>query len=235
MPRRRTPPPPTVVLLVRHGRTPTTGTHLPGRAPGLHLSEEGRAEAEATAARIAALPRVDALYSSPLERARETAAPIAKARGLKVVPHKGLLECDYGEWTGAELEELRKRPEWKVVQQYPSGFAFPGGETMAGMQRRFVDTLRSLAAAHPGGTVVAVAHADPIRAAIADALGSHLDQFQRIVVGTASVSAIAYGELGPAVLCVNAYGDLAQLGAAPSAPPTRDRQPVANTGVSRRA
>ena len=209
MPERR----PTVVLLVRHGKTPTTGKHLPGRARGLHLSDDGRREAEATADRIAALPKVDAVYASPLERARETAAPIASKRKLRVRTHKGLLECDYGEWTGAELKALRKLPEWKVVQQHPSAFTFPGGESMAGMQTRFVATLRDLAAAHPGGVVVAVTHADPIRAAVADALGSHLDMFQRVVVGTASVTAIAYGPLAPTVLVVNAYGSLTQLGA----------------------
>ena len=209
MPERR----PTVVLLVRHGKTPTTGKSLPGRARGLHLSDDGRREAEAAAERIAALPKVDAVYASPLERTRETAAPIAKRRNLRVRTHKGLLECDYGEWTGAELKALRKLPEWKVVQRHPSAFRFPGGESMAGMQTRFVGALRELADAHPGGVVVAVSHADPIRAAVADALGSHLDMFQRVVVGTASVTAIAYGPLGPAVLAVNAYGSLTQLGA----------------------
>jgi probable phosphoglycerate mutase len=201
------------VLLVRHGQTPTTGKRLPGRAPGLHLSDRGRAEADATAARIAALPKVDAVYASPLERTRETAAPIAARRRLPVKRHRGLLECDYGEWTGAELKALSKLPEWKIVQHHPSGFRFPGGESLASMQTRFVETLQDLAAAHRGGVVVAVSHADPIRAAVADALGSHLDMFQRVVVGTASVTAIAYGDLGPTVLAVNAYGDLTQLGA----------------------
>jgi probable phosphoglycerate mutase len=213
MPARPKPPAPTTILLVRHGQTPTTGKVLPGRAPGLHLSDTGRAEAEATASRIADLPKVDAVYASPLERARETAAPIAAKRKLRVKTHKGLLECDYGEWTGGELKALRRRPEWKVIQSHPSGFTFPGGESMAAMQRRFVSTLQELADAHRGGVVVAVSHADPIRAAVNDALGSHLDMFQRLVVGTASVTAIAYGELGPAVIAVNAYGDLTQLGA----------------------
>jgi probable phosphoglycerate mutase len=202
-----------VVLLVRHGRTATTGTVLPGRARGLHLDERGRAEAEATAGRIAALPRVDAVYSSPLERARETAAPIAARRGLGVAVHRGLLECDYGDWTGAELKELRRRPEWRAVQRYPSGFRFPNGESLAAMQARVTATLREIAAAHPGGVVVAVSHADPIRAAVVDAMGAHLDMFQRVTVGTASVTAIAYGDTGPVVLTVNAYGELPQLGA----------------------
>jgi probable phosphoglycerate mutase len=213
MPARRKPPAPSTVLLVRHGQTPTTGKHLPGRAPGLHLSDQGVQQAEAAAARIAKLPKVAAVYASPLERARETAAPIAKALGLRTKLDKGLLECDYGEWTGAELKALAKLPEWKVVQQHPAGFRFPGGESLSEMQGRFVGALQRLAAGHPGQTIVAVSHADPIRAAIADAMGTHLDMFQRIVVGTASVTAIAYGQLAPLVLTSNAYGDLTQLGA----------------------
>src|SRR4051794_32191286 len=122
MPPRKKPPPSTVVLMVRHGQTPTTGTTLPGRAPGLHLADAGRAQADAVAERLAGLKKVDAVYASPLERTRETAAPIAKRLGLKVFADRGLLECDFGEWTGAELKALFKRPEWGTVQRYPSGF-----------------------------------------------------------------------------------------------------------------
>ncbi|HEY2428312.1 MAG TPA: histidine phosphatase family protein, partial [Acidimicrobiales bacterium] len=112
MPPRPKPPAPTTILFVRHGQTGTTGKVLPGRAPGLHLAESGQAQARAVADRIARLKRVDAVYSSPLERARETAAPIAAARGLKVTTEKGLLECDFGEWTGAELKHLARQAEW---------------------------------------------------------------------------------------------------------------------------
>ena len=210
-PRRRPTVPTTLMLLVRHGQTATTGKVLPGRAAGLHLSDAGRAQAEATAERLAALPRVDAVYSSPLERTRETAAPIAKRLGLKVTVDRGLLECDYGEWTGGELKALARTPEWRVVQRHPSGFRFPGGESFPEMLTRFTAALRRLCAAHVGGVVVAVSHADPIRLAVADALGAHLDHFQRVVVSPASVSAIAYGELGPAVLTVNSTGGLDQL------------------------
>ena len=163
------------------------------------------------AERIKALKKVDAIYCSPLERARETAAPIAAARGLKVTTSKGLLECDFGEWTGAALKDLMKKPEWGTVQRYPSGFRFPGGESFVEMSARICDTVVDFRNRHPGGVVVAVSHADPIKAAVADALGTHLDLFQRIVVSTCSVTAILYGTGGPAVLTVNHTGDLGAL------------------------
>ncbi len=211
MPARPKPPPPTLVLFVRHGQTATTGEVLPGRAGGLHLADAGQAQARAAAERMAALKKVDAVYCSPLERARETAAPIAAARGLKATVERGLLECDFGEWTGAALKDLAKRPEWATVQRYPSGFRFPGGESFVEMSARICSTAVKLTSRHPGGVVVAVSHADPIKAAVADALGTHLDLFQRIVVSTCSVSAILYGAGGPAVLTVNHTGDLASL------------------------
>ena len=207
-----TPPSPTVVLLVRHGQTPTTGKLLPGRAPGLHLAEAGVQQAQRAAERIAALKTVDAIYASPLERARETAAPIAAARDLKVRIDKGLLECDFGDWTGAELKNLMKLPEWNTVQRAPSTFTFPGGESFTAMQNRIVGAIDRLRAAHPGGTIVCVSHADPIKAAVAHAMGTHIDLFQRIAISTCSVTAIAYGMGAPVVLTVNSTGgSLAEL------------------------
>jgi probable phosphomutase (TIGR03848 family) len=211
MPRSRKPPPGTLVLLVRHGRTPTTGESLPGRAPGLHLSEAGRAQADAVAARLAALPRLDAVYASPMERTRETAAPIARARKLRVRAERGLLECDFGDWTGKPLKELAKLPEWATVQRYPSGFRFPRGESFVEMQTRMVSAIDRLRERHEGGVVVAVSHADPIKAAVADALGTHLDLFQRINVSPCSVTAVHYGRAGPAVLAVNSVEPLSSL------------------------
>ncbi|HWC03909.1 MAG TPA: MSMEG_4193 family putative phosphomutase [Methylomirabilota bacterium] len=200
------------MLLVRHGRTSTTGVTLPGRAPGLHLADKGREEAADVAGRIARLPRVARVYSSPLERAQETASVIAAAAGLPVTVEPGLLECDYGDWTGLPLKDLRRRPEWKTIQRYPSGFRFPGGESFTEMQTRMTGTLARLVAAHPGDTLVAVSHADPIKTAVAHALGTHLDLFQRIAVFTASVTAIAYAAEGPTVLALNATrGDLTPL------------------------
>lgn len=198
---------PTLVLLVRHGQTSTTGTVLPGRAPGLHLSEAGRAQAEHAATRLGSLPKVDAVYASPLERTRETAAPIGRATGNRVRTAKGLLECDFGAWTGRKLATLRKKPEWQQVQSSPSGFRFPGGESFAEMQARIWDELERLVAAHPGGTIVAVSHADPIKAAVAMATGVHLDLFQRIVISPCSVTPLLFGTGAPIVLAVNSTGD----------------------------
>jgi broad specificity phosphatase PhoE len=253
-----------VILLVRHGTTTTTGKALPGRAPGLHLADSGRAQADAVAARIAALApgargngdgdvggdapegrtaggtdgelvgkpagrgngstpgaakrgarrearRIAAVYSSPLERARETAAPIAGAVGCDVRIDDGLLELDVGSWTGLELKAATKRPEWATIQRYPSGFSFPDGESFLAMQARVVATLDRLRTAHPGETIVAVSHADPIRAAVAHAMGTHLDLFQRVVISPCSLTAIAYGDGGPMVLTVNTTGDATSL------------------------
>jgi len=213
MAKKPTPPAPTMVLLVRHGQTPTTGATLPGRAKGLHLADAGVAQAEAAAERIAGLKNIAAIYASPLERTRETAKPIAAACGLKVQINRGLLECEFGDWTGAKLSDLRKLPEWRTVQSYPSGFRFPNGESFAEMQTRMVGAIDELVARHPGQTIVAVSHADPIKAALAQALGTHLDLFQRIVVSPCSISAIMYSSGGPAVLASNSTGDdLARLG-----------------------
>src|SRR5215471_14372063 len=202
----------TLILLVRHGQTSTTGVTLPGRTPGLHLADKGREEAADVAGRIARLPGLAAVYSSPLERAQETAELIAAAAKLFVTAEPGLLECDYGEWTGLPLKKLVRKPEWQTIQRYPSGFRFPGGESFPEMQTRMIGTLARLVLAHPGHTIVAVSHADPIKTAVAHALGTHLDLFQRIAIFTASVTAIAYGPSGPTVLAVNGTrGDLASL------------------------
>jgi len=211
-------PPSTLVLLVRHGATPSTGQVLPGRAPGLHLADAGREQAARLGERLAAWapsdgarPRIAAIYASPLERTRETAAPLAAALGLRVRVARGLIECDFGEWTGEALKQLVKRPEWTTVQRYPSGFRFPGGESFVGMQARMVEAMADLRAGHPGETVVAVSHADPIKAVVADAVGTHLDLFQRIVISPCSVTAINYGPGGPMVLAVNSTGALSEL------------------------
>lgn len=194
------------MLLVRHGKTSTTGTLLPGRAPGLHLDDTGRAQAGRAAELIGDLSKVAAVYTSPLERARETAAPIASAVGLRPKVDKGLLECDFGEWTGQELKALTKLPEWQLVQRAPSSFRFPGGESFTEMQVRIVSALDRLRGAHPGEVIVCVSHADPIKAAVAHALGTHLDLFQRIVISTCAISALSWSASGPIALTVNTTG-----------------------------
>ncbi len=205
-----------MILLVRHGRTPTTGKVLPGRSSGLHLSDEGRAQAEAAAQRIVALadsggrPPV-AVYASPLERTAETARPIARRLGLRVRSDRGLLECDFGEWTGSRLAALAKKPEWTQVQRSPSGFRFPRGESFLEMQARMASAISRLVARHRGETIVAVSHADPIKAAVAVAAGTPLDLFQRLVVSPCSVSALAYTDAGPHVLTVNSTASLSEL------------------------
>jgi probable phosphomutase (TIGR03848 family) len=202
----------TLVLLVRHGLTPTTGRLLPGRARGLHLSDEGRRQAEGVAQRLSAVPRIDAIYASPLERARETAAPLARQRGLAVRVEPGLLESDLGAWTGLSLRRAAKRPEWSIVQRNPAAFRFPGGESFVEMQARMTGTVDRLVARHRGGSIVVVSHADPIRTLVAHALGTPLDLFQRIMIAPASITAIVYRAEGLSVLTVNAVdGDLASL------------------------
>lgn len=194
---------PTLVLLVRHGVTPTTGQVLPGRAGGLHLSDAGRAQAERVASRLEGLP-IKAVHVSPLERTRETAAPTLAALGQEPVIDPGLLECDFGTWTGRELAELAKLPEWDAVQRTPEQFRFPEGESFTELQMRIVTTLTAIRDAHPGQLVACFTHADPIKAALSWALGSGLAAFQRLWVDPASVSVISFAPDGtPSVVKTN--------------------------------
>jgi len=161
---------------------------------------------------------VSAVYASPLERARETASAISESVGKPVVVERGLIECDFGSWTGEPLPQLRKLPEWQIVRRLPSSFRFPGGESFAELQARLADTVGRLCKAHPGEVVVAVSHADCIKVALASALGAPLDLFQRIVVAPCSISTVVYDSEGPTVLAMGATG-------APAAvlPSTRER------------
>jgi len=185
---------------------------MPGRAPGLHLSDTGRAQAERAAERIAVLsPPPSAIYASPMERTRETAAPIARALGLRVRTNSGLLDCAVGEWEGKPLKTLAKKPEWRTVVGWPTGFRFPGGESFPEMLDRVLDTVLSLAQQHRGGRIVCVSHADPIKLLLAAIVGAPLDMFQRITISPGSVSAIALGPGRPSVLCMNTTGSLEEL------------------------
>jgi probable phosphomutase (TIGR03848 family) len=206
----------TTVLLVRHGRTTANNTGvLAGWTAGVSLDDTGRAQASALATRLAPVP-LAAVVQSPLERCVQT-ADLLLADRPDVARHtdERVGECRYGDWSGQELKKLAKDPLWKVVQAHPSGAVFPGpdGESMRGMQQRAVDAVRDwnerLGA---DATYVVVSHADVIKAVLADALGLHLDEFQRIVVDPASVSVVTYTPLRPFVVRVNdTGGDLAGL------------------------
>jgi probable phosphomutase (TIGR03848 family) len=203
---------PTTILFVRHGTTATTGLVLPGRTPGLHLSERGISEAEQLAERLKELTiKPSALYVSPLERTRETAAPIGKALCLRPIVDRGLLECDFGRWTGKRLATLARRAEWRAVQHTPSTFRFPDGESFVEMQLRMWETVTAIAKRHAHRTVVVVSHADPIKAVVTYAQGVPLDLFQRTVISPCSVSAVAFAGSTPIVLCVNSTASLKGL------------------------
>ncbi|MGY4645717.1 MSMEG_4193 family putative phosphomutase [Cellulomonas sp. URHB0016] len=207
------------VILVRHGRsTANVAGILSGRAAGVRLDEVGRDQAQRTARRLADVP-LAAVVSSPLVRCRQTARIIAASQRDSLVPRldAGIVECDYGRWQGRALRELAQEPLWSVVQNQPSAAEFPGGESLAAMQARAVAAVRrqgaALEAEHGAGTVwVAVTHGDIVKSVLADALGMHLDLFQRITVDPGSVSIVRYGARRPEVVSTNTdAGDLSWL------------------------
>jgi probable phosphomutase (TIGR03848 family) len=209
------------VILVRHGRTTANATGLlAGRTPGVQLDHIGHEQATLAGSRLAAVPLVGVM-SSPLERCRQTAQRILDQQtGSPAAPiDDGITECDYGDWQGRTLAELAAEPLWPVVQNQPSAVTFPNGESMAAMQARAVAAIRRQDAAfeaeHGAGAVwVAVSHGDIIKSVLADALGMHLDLFQRINVGPASLSIVRYGSARPTVHSTNTdAGDLSWLAA----------------------
>jgi probable phosphoglycerate mutase len=204
------PAPPTRLMLVRHAVTAQTGPMLSGRTPGIDLSDRGREQAKALGERLAKLP-ISIVYASPIERTTQTAAAVAEHHGLEVQVLPGVLEADYGEWTGGKLADLAKTDLWKTVQRAPSRARFPGGESLAEMQSRMVVALEEVVARHRGELVVVVSHADPIKAAIAHYTGVHLDLFQRIVVSPASVTVFELGDHGAAMVKCNDTGSLDEL------------------------
>jgi probable phosphomutase (TIGR03848 family) len=204
------PPKSTTLVLVRHAVTAQTGPLLSGRTPGIDLSEAGIEQAASVAARLAVLP-VRAVYASPIERTRQTAAHIADQHRLEVRVLPGVIEADYGEWTGGKIADLAKTDLWKTVQIVPSRARFPGGESIAEMQSRMVGALEQLVADHPGELIVVVSHADPIKAAIAHFSGMHLDLFQRVTVSPASVTVFELGQFGAALVKCNDTGSLDEL------------------------
>ncbi len=184
-----------LILLIRHGENDFVKTgKLAGRLPEVHLNEKGRQQAAELAEALGKLP-IQAIYSSPLERARETAAPLAAKLGLEAQIRPGLIETGIGAWAGQELKALRKLPAWKIVQDAPSRFRFPEGESFAECQTRLVSEIESLVKAHEREAIIAcVSHADPIKLITAYYLGMPLDHFQRLGCDTASVTAFHLGE-----------------------------------------
>ncbi|WP_410646647.1 histidine phosphatase family protein [Amycolatopsis sp. cmx-4-54] len=216
------------VILLRHGKSTANGSGvLAGRTPKVGLDDTGRAQAAALVERLAPVPLAD-LVVSPMLRCRQTVAKLAEARGLDKLKEPALSEVDYGEWTGRALKDLFKEPLWRVVQAHPSAAVFPGGEGLAEMQARAVAAVRAhdarITAKHGENAVwLLCSHGDVIKAILADALGQHLDSFQRIVVDPASVSVVRYTETRPFVLRVNDNGgDLA--GIAPPEPKAKAKR-----------
>jgi probable phosphomutase (TIGR03848 family) len=206
------------VVLLRHGRSTANTAHvLAGRSRGVHLDDVGRGQAERAAERLAGT-RLARIVTSPLERCRETARPLTKVHpDVRLSTDRGLVEVDYGEWTGRTLKELAKEKLWRVVQAQPSAATFPEGESLAAMSARVTSAVRRLdaevEAEHgPHAVWVAVSHGDPIKAVLADALGMHLDAFQRLHVEPASLSVVRYTPERPFVLMSNtSAGDLSGL------------------------
>jgi probable phosphoglycerate mutase len=190
------------LLLIRHATNDWVGERLAGWTPGVHLNDEGQAQAEALARRLAEVP-LAAIYSSPLERTLETAQPLAQAQDLSVQVREGLGEARYGDWTGRGLKELKDEKLWPVVQVYPGGARFPGGESMREVQARMVAELDAIRDAHPNQTVAIVSHSDPIKMAVAHYAGLALDLFQRLTISPASVTAFAFAHFGPRLICLN--------------------------------
>ena len=193
-----------IILLVRHGENDYVKEHrLPGRIPGIHLNKKGRKQARRVAKFLKTAP-LKSVYSSPLERTMETARPIGKAHGLKVIPREGLIETDVGEWQGKKIKKLRKLKAWQQVQLNPSRFQFPAGERIVECQNRFVQEIEHLAGIHePQDMIVCVSHADPIKLAVAYYLGLPLDMYQRLNISPASITPLLVGPFGNHLMALN--------------------------------
>jgi probable phosphomutase (TIGR03848 family) len=192
-------------LLIRHAAIDAHGRRLPGRMPGVHLNAQGHLQARALAQRISQLP-VAAIYCSPLERAIETAEPIANVLGLQIATREEFLELDFGAWTGCDIADIAHDPVFQRFNTLRSCAGVPGGEFMLQAQARMIAGLDALHAQHPEATVVVVGHGDPIKAAVAHYAGVHLDLFQRIEISPASISVVDIGDAEPRILAVNDSG-----------------------------
>jgi probable phosphoglycerate mutase len=218
------------VVLLRHGRsTANVAGVLAGRTPGVSLDEVGRAQADAVAARLSGIT-LDALISSPMDRCQQTVAPLAAATGLAVRIEPALAEVDYGDWTGRALKDLAGEDLWRTVQAHPSAAVFPGGEGLAAVGVRAVRAIRGLTSElGPNAVILVCSHGDVIKAILADALGLHLDGFQRIMVAPASLSVVRYTPLRPFVERINDSGELGSL--RPPPPPAAADKGAADTSL----
>lgn len=200
----------TTFVLIRHALHRLGSGMIPGRMPAVHLSPAGVEQASRLPHRLAKVP-LEAIYCSPLERAMETARPLADHRRLELQTSDDLLEIDFGEWTGKPIDELREAERWARWNSFRSGQRVPDGESMIEIQSRIVALMLSMRTAHPGKTVALVSHGDVIKAALAWCLGVALDLFQRIEISTASISVVTVVDDGPWVLCVNVTDDVGDL------------------------
>ncbi len=202
----------TQILLIRHAVNDFVKTgKLAGWTPGVHLNEEGQAQAAALGKRLADTP-IDHLYASPLERTMETAEAIRQHHpNLTIQQTTELGEVRYGDWEGMEISKLVGRKMWQVVQQYPSRAEFPNGETMRGVQTRAVNAVEALVREHPRQTIAVVSHADIIKMVLAHFLGMHLDEFQRIIITPASISMLSLGFGRPYVGTMNDMAHVLQM------------------------
>jgi probable phosphoglycerate mutase len=192
----------TTFLLIRHGMTDAVGKTITGRLPGVHLNEAGQRQADDLPSRLKRW-KIDAIYSSPLERALETAAPAARILGLKVMMSEALSEVDFGEWSGRSLAELDQLPEWRLYNTFRSCTRAPGGELATEVQTRMVEQLTRYSRQHPDQIVAVFSHADAIRLALVHFLGMPIDLMHRIEIRPASISAVRLAEWGPQVLLMN--------------------------------
>lgn len=197
----------TTLILIRHGNTDWADKKLAGWLPDVHLTEQGKKQAAELVERLAPL-KIDAIYSSPLERALETAQPLAKARGLRIHRVAELGEVKYGDWQGQSLKVLSNKKEWKIVQAAPSAFQFPNGESFREMQSRAVGAIEKIIADHPKDTIAAFSHGDVIRVIVAYYSGIALDNFQRIAISPASINVIDLGPFGARLHRLNDTGPL---------------------------
>lgn len=193
----------TTIYLVRHGVTSHTGHKLTGWMEGVHLTEEGVQQAEATADQLSSV-EFSAIYSSPIDRTRQTAEIIAVRHSLEVLITRGIGEVQYGKWTNRPMKSLARTKLWATLQRWPSAVRFPDGETLREVQTRSVDEIERLREQHPKETICCVSHADTIKLVVAHYLGVHIDLFQRIFIGPASISVLHIGDSGPQILALNA-------------------------------